>query len=83
MKTLKAEDICQGANKRGDSFDILTWLDKLFPERDIRVMVEKALAREIGILSHGLIKWNDSTSKREVAETFNLVIKRLKKEKLI
>jgi hypothetical protein len=77
VKILTENDICQGKNEDLNSCDILTWIDKLFENHDERVFVQKELAREVGVLSHSLIRWNDSTKRREVADIFNRVVKRL------
>jgi len=82
IKKLSEVDICQGVNTRDNEKDLLSWIDELFSDRDTRIRVERAIARKIGILSHGLIKWSDSVSKKCVADTFNLVVLELEKEGL-
>lgn len=71
---LSENDICQGRNEQGSSKDIVGWIEHFVQDIHARHYLEKALALEIGIKSHSLIRWNDSTSKKVIVKTFNKVI---------
>lgn len=76
FRPLISDDICQGDSRslKNKTKDALTWIDFFFKKNDERQYVQEQLALKIGILSHGLIKWNDSSAKADVAKTLNEVI---------
>jgi hypothetical protein len=75
--TLTAEDICQGQNEVAGTKDLLTWIEFYFTHSDTKIYIEKVIARELGVFTHGLIKRTDQMTKYQLSVLWNKVIEEI------